>query len=125
MSIIGNILWLVFGGLEAALSYFAAGVVWCCTIVGIPFGLQCFKLGMLCIWPFGSEVRESAGAGGCLTMLAGLLWLVFVGIWAFIGQVFIGLLLCITVIGIPFGRQHFKIARLALFPFGKEVVGRV
>lgn len=122
MKILGNILWWIFGGLEAAVGYFAGSLALAVTIVGIPFALQTFKIGLLCLWPFGSEVRDSAdGQSGCIRVPLNILWIIFGGFWAWLMHVFFGLLLCITIVGIPFAKQHFKMAALSLTPFGKEV----
>lgn len=121
MRIIGNLLWLLFGGLEAAIGYFTGSLAVAVTIVGIPLALQTFKIGLLCLWPFGAEVRDTDTPPGCIRIPLNLLWLVFGGLWAWLMHILFGCLLCVTVIGIPFGRQHFKMARLSLFPFGKEV----
>lgn len=122
MKFIGNLLWLVFGGLEAAFGYFSGGIFLCITIIGIPLGIQVFKLGLLCLWPFGAKVRlNGSSVPGCVVLPLTILWLFTGGIAAFVTHVLSGILLCITIIGIPFGNQHFKMARLALFPFGKDV----
>ncbi len=119
MSIIGNIIWLVFGGIIGAVLWFISGLVLCVTIIGIPFGLQCFKIASLVLWPFGREVElGNFGFGG---MIFNIIWLIVFG-WEFaIGHLVIGLLFCVTVIGIPFGLQHFKFAKLGLIPFGARI----
>lgn len=122
MRIIGNLLWLLFGGLEAAMGYFTGSLVMVFTIIGIPVALQTFKLGLLCLWPFGAEVIDTSSPTGCIRLPLNLLWLIFGGLWACLVHVFFGLLLCITIIGIPFGKQHFKMAGLSLAPFGKDVI---
>ena len=122
MRIIGNLLWLLFGGLEAAMGYFSGSLVMVLTIIGIPVALQTFKLGLLCLWPFGAEVIDTSSPTGCIRLPLNLLWLIFGGLWACLVHVFFGLLLCITIIGIPFGKQHFKMAGLSLAPFGKDVI---
>jgi len=122
MKLIGNIIWIVFGGFLIALEYFVASIVLIVTIVGIPFGIQTLKLGILALWPFGSEVRERPQTGGCLTTLMNIIWILFGGIWIALSHFAFGCLFFITIIGIPFGRQHFKLAGLALTPFGKEIV---
>ena len=122
MSCLGNIIWLIFGGLEIALEYFVAGVLLMFTIIGIPFGLQSMKLGVLALWPFGSKVQEKEQQMGCVNLFLNIIWVFFAGIWICLTHIFFGLLFCITIIGIPFGRMHFRLAGLALFPFGKEVV---
>lgn len=121
MRIIGNLLWLIFGGLCSAIEYFIGSVVLMCTIIGIPFGLQTLKLGVLNLWPFGAEIRDLPHAGGILSVIMNVLWIFTGGICIFLTHIFFGILLGITIVGIPFARQHFKLARLGLMPFGKEV----
>lgn len=121
MSLLGNIIWFIFGGVLAGLSWYLVGLIWCVTIIGIPVGVQCFKFGRLSFFPFGSDVIYGGGAG---SFLLNILWLIFGGLELAIGHVFVGLLFCVTIIGIPFGFQHFKLARLALMPFGAEIVRR-
>jgi uncharacterized membrane protein YccF (DUF307 family) len=122
MNIIGNLIWLIFGGLVTALEYLISSIILCVTIIGIPFGLQTLKLAQLALWPFGKEIRQRKGAVGCLSTLMNVLWLLFGGIWICLSHLGFGILLCVTIIGIPFGIQHFKLAALALTPFGREVV---
>ncbi len=122
MKFLGNIIWLIFGGLESAIGYFTSSLAIAVTIVGLPWAWQTFKIGLFCLWPFGSEIRKSESPSGCLTVLLNVLWFIFGGLWAWLCHIFFGVLLCITVIGIPWGKQHFKMSRLALAPFGKEVV---
>ncbi len=123
MKILGNLIWLIFGGFEAAIGYFTASLALAITIIGIPWALQTVKLGLLCLWPFGSEVssEDSSFTTGCLRLILNIIWLIFGGLWAFICHIFFGLLLCITLVGIPWGKQHFKMAGLSLTPFGKTV----
>ncbi len=121
MKFLGNIIWLLFGGLATAIEYFVSGVGMMLTIIGIPFGLQAMKLGVLALWPFGSRVVRTDMAGGCLSTLMNLIWVVFFGIWIALTHVLFGLLLFITIIGIPWGRQHFKMAGIALTPFGRTI----
>ena len=92
------------------------------TIVGIPFGLQSMKLGVLALWPFGAEIQRKEPKPSCLNMFMNVLWLCVGGIGIWLTHIGFGLLFYITIIGIPFGRMHFRLARLALTPFGKEVV---
>ncbi len=122
MKLLGNIIWVVFGGLAIAVEYLIAGVGLIITIIGIPFGLQVFKLGMLALWPFGSRVRKKEPQHGCLNLFMNVLWFFIGGIWIWLSHVFCGILFCITIIGIPFGMMHFRLAGLALSPFGREVV---
>ncbi len=121
MKVLGNILWWIFGGLEAAIGYFTGSLAMFITIIGIPVALQTFKLGLLCLWPFGSKVESTDSPLGCIRIPLNILWIIFGGAWACLMHLFFGVLLCITIIGIPFGRQHFKMAGLSLAPFGKEV----
>ena len=99
--------------------WFVLGLLWCITILGIPVGLQCFKFASLTIWPFGRDVEYGGGVG---RLLLNILWIIFGGLIMAILHALIGLLYCITIIGIPFGLQHFKMAKLALMPFGAEIV---
>ena len=122
MKILGNIIWIIFGGLIIALEYFIASLVLIITIIGIPFGIQTFKLGVLALWPFGKEIREEPQSGGCLTTIMNIIWILCGGLWIALSHFVLGILFFITIIGIPFGRQHFKLAGLALTPFGKEIV---
>lgn len=123
-NLLGNIIWLVFGGLASALGYFFGGLLLCITIIGIPFGLQCFKLGIFTLWPFGQEAVSTGNNSGCLTVFLNIWWLLWAGLGiAFMHLVFGGLLF-ITIIGIPFARQHFKMVEVALLPFGKQIVDK-
>ena len=122
MKFIGNILWLALGGLLVALYYFLAGLLFCITIVGIPFGYQLLKMGVFALWPFGSEVQPDTNDGGCLSIIMNVIWILVGGIEIAMIHVTFGLICCITIIGIPFGIQHFKMALLAFLPFGKKIV---
>ncbi|MBR3531392.1 MAG: YccF domain-containing protein [Bacteroidaceae bacterium] len=122
MKTLGNIIWVIFGGLEIALEYLLAGVFLIITIIGIPFGLQSIKLGVLALWPFGSKIKEKQPQHGCLNLFMNVLWFFVGGIWIWISHIFLGIVFYITIIGIPFGKMHFRLARLALSPFGKEIV---
>ena len=121
MKFLGNILWLIFGGIIIAIIYFMVGVVICVSIIGIPFGVQLFKLGSYALWPFGRELVDRPNEPGCLSVFMNLIWILF-GWWeiALLHLVF-GLLFGITIVGIPWGLQHFKMAIASIFPFGKEV----
>ncbi|MBO5343814.1 MAG: YccF domain-containing protein [Ruminococcus sp.] len=118
MGCIGNILWLISGGLVSGLSWFFVGLLWCITIVGIPVGVQCFKLGGLSFMPFCRNVEYG---GGAVSLIMNIIWLLFGGLELALEFCIFGILLSITIIGIPFGIQFFKLARLALFPFGAQV----
>lgn len=122
MNLLGNILWLIFGGLIVFIEYMIAGLVLCVSIIGIPFGLQCFKIGMMSLMPFGREVRSVPGATGCLSTIFNVIWIVIGGVWIALTHLFFGILLAITIIGLPFARQHFKLMSLSFTPFGKEIV---
>lgn len=122
MNFFGNIMWFILGGFIVSLCYFLVGAVFCLTIIGIPFGIQLFKIGLFALWPFGSEVVSDANDGGCLAILMNVLWILFGGIEVATLHVGFGILCCLTIIGIPFGLQHFKMTLLALVPFGKKIV---
>jgi len=119
---IGNILWLILAGVWMAIAYVIAGIIQCITIIGIPFGIQAFKLAGYALWPFGRVVVQRADRDPGLSCLGNVIWFVLSGLWLAIGHVLTGLLLCITIIGIPFGIASFKLAGLSLAPFGKTVV---
>ena len=118
MSFVGNILWFVFGGFLSGLAWLVSGLLWCLTIIGIPYGMQCFKFASLSFSPFGKEVVYG---GGAFSTLANIVWIIFFGIPMAIGNLTVGLVWCLTIVGIPFGLQFFKIARLALTPFGARI----
>ena len=122
MNILGNIIWLVFGGFFAALGYLFGGLILCITIIGIPWGLQCFKLAGLVLMPFGKKVVFDSSNSGCLATLANIIWLFFGGLYTAIIHIGMGLLLFITIIGIPWGQQHFKLVEISLMPFGKKII---
>ncbi|MFA5288172.1 MAG: YccF domain-containing protein [Bacteroidales bacterium] len=124
MSILGNILWLLFGGIFIALEYMISGLLMCITIIGIPFGLQSFKLAAFALWPFGKTTRSVEPGTGCLSTVMNILWIFLGGIWIALSHLFWGALLSITIVGIPFGKQHFKMVSLALTPFGREIIGK-
>lgn len=118
MSCLGNFIWIVFGGLLSALAYLILGIVWCITLIGIPFGRQAFKFAGLIIAPFGKKVNLDFGKHP----IGNIIWLVFGGLELAVLHAILGLIFCVTVIGIPFGLQSFKLAKLALFPFGATVI---
>ena len=121
MNLPGNLIWLIFGGLFSALGYFFGGILLCVTVVGIPWGLQCFKLAGLVLWPFGKEVVSSSTNTGCLSTLFNIVWLLSGGLYTALVHVVFGLLLTLTIIGIPFARQHFKLIEISMMPFGKTI----
>lgn len=122
MGLLGNLIWLIFGGLFAAIGYFIGGLVLCITVIGLPWGLQCFKIAELVLWPFGKKVISDTQNTGCLGTLFNLVWIICGGWYTALVHVVMGLLLSITIIGIPWGRQHFKLIELSLMPFGKRIV---
>ena len=123
MNLLGNLIWIVFGGFFIFLEYLIAGILLCLTIIGIPFGIQILKLSYLALVPFGRKIHDVSNAStGCLYLIMNILWLIFGGIWIALSHLLLALLFAITIIGIPFARQHMKLAGLALTPFGKEVV---
>lgn len=122
MSLLGNILWLLFGGLIAGLGYLLGGVVLCLTIVGIPFGLQAFKLGMATFAPFGKVVVARPGAEGCVAMVFNVLWIALFGWEIALAHLLSAAVTAVTIVGIPFALQHVKLVPLALSPFGRDLV---
>jgi uncharacterized membrane protein YccF (DUF307 family) len=122
MRLLLNLLWIIFGGgFVLWLEYVIGGLILCLTIVGIPFGIQCFKISGLALLPFGKDISvpESARTG-VLQLLFNVLWFVVAGVWIFITHIGLAIGLAITIIGIPFAVQHFKLALLAVWPFGRE-----
>jgi len=117
MSLIGNIIWLIFGGFLAGLGYILGGLLLMLTIIGIPFGLKSIQLGKSTLTPFGKEVVEAESHGGCLQLIFTIIWVILFGWEIAIAHLLGGLLLAITIIGIPFAKQHFKLIPVALFPF--------
>jgi len=122
VKILGNLIWLIFGGFVIAIEYFIGSMVLIITIIGIPFGVQTLKMAALAIWPFGRDTRVHSRASGCLYVLMNVIWLITGGIWIALTHAVFGLILCITIIGIPFGLQHFKLTAIALSPFGRDIV---
>lgn len=123
MSLVGNILWIVLGGgILLFLEYLIGGITLCLTIIGIPFGVQCIKLSVLALVPFGKEVRSIPVSPGFLSTVMNVIWILVGGVWIAITHLFFAVLCAITIIGIPFAKQHMKLASLALTPFGKEIV---
>jgi uncharacterized membrane protein YccF (DUF307 family) len=122
MRFLGNLIWLVFGGIIIAAEYFIGSIVLMITIVGIPFGLQTLKMASLAIWPFGRDTRVDVRASGCLYIIMNIIWLLTGGLWIALTHAVFGLILCITIIGIPFGLQHFKLTAIALSPFGRDII---
>ena len=119
MKTLGNLLWFLLGGIIMGVSWFLVGCFWCITIIGIPWGVQCFKFAKLSFFPFGKEVRYGGGAG---SFILNVIWVLASGVPLAIEALICGCLLCVTIIGIPFGKQCFKLAKLAFMPFGTEIV---
>ena len=121
MNLLLNIVWLVFGGFLIVIGYLLGSLLLCITIIGIPFGVQCFKLAGLAIAPFGREVREKEPPGGCVAVVMNILWIILPGLELALFHLVMALLFAITIIGLPLAAQHLKMTRLALIPFGFEV----
>lgn len=119
MSCLGNLIWFLCAGLWQGLGWTLAGCLWTLTIIGIPIGRQCFKFASLSFCPFGKDVLFGGGAG---SMILNIIWLLVSGLPIALTAATNGLVLCITVVGIPWGLQCFKLAKLALMPFGADVV---
>ena len=118
----GDVLWLIFGGLLLSICYYLLGVIYFCTIIGIPLGVQLFKIGKMCIRPFGYSIGDSGGLGsGCISVLLNIVWFFLGGIELALLHWFIALICCCTIVLVPFGIAHFKLGYLALVPFGKSV----
>jgi uncharacterized membrane protein YccF (DUF307 family) len=123
MSLVGNILWIILGGgIILFLEYLITGLVLCITILGIPFGIQCMKLSFLALLPFGKEVRHEEGATGCMSTVMNLIWILIGGIWIALTHLIFAVICAVTIIGIPFAKQHMKLASLSLTPFGRKIV---
>ncbi|MBR2523263.1 MAG: YccF domain-containing protein [Clostridiales bacterium] len=118
MRLLANILWFIFGGFIAFFELLGAGLLCCITIVGIPFGMQCFKLAGLAATPFGKEVVYDTGVSGTL---GNILWVIFAGWETALTDLILGAVLCLTIIGIPLGKQFFKLAAVSFMPFGAEI----
>ncbi len=121
MKFLGNIIWLLFGGIITSVEYLISSLILMVTIIGIPFGLQTLKLAILALWPFGSRVVDEGNSGGCLSLIMNVIWIFVGGFWICLTHLGFGLLLCITIIGIPFGLQTMKLAAVSLWPFGTNV----
>lgn len=121
MNILLNIIWVVFGGFMIAVEYIISSVLMMITIIGIPFGLQTIKLATVALWPFGTKLSNEGWPSGCLAGIMNVIWWFLGGFGIALTHLAWGLFFYITIIGIPFGNQHFKLMRLALFPFGKTI----
>ena len=121
MSLIGNIIWLIFGGFVAGLGYIIGGMTICLTIIGIPFGIQSIKIGFASMTPFGKEIVETENANDTLKTVFNIIWIILFGWEIAIAHLVSALILAITIIGLPFAKQHIKLINLALFPFGRTL----
>lgn len=127
MRLLGNLIWLLFGGLATAIGWWVAGLLAAITLIGIPFAIAAFRIGTFSLWPFGREVvdrPERGEAHTLLVVLGNIVWIILGGIWLALAHLFFALLLAITIIGIPFAVQHLKLAHLSLTPYGKMIVVR-
>lgn len=116
-----NLIWLIFAGFWMALGYFFAGVVCCVLIITIPFGIAAFRIGVFALWPFGKTVVRRSDAG-TFSMIGNVIWFIFAGLWLAIGHLISGVVLCLTIIGIPLGLANFKLIPVSLMPLGAEIV---
>ena len=121
MRLVLNVLWLVLAGFWMFLVYMLVGVLWCITVVGIPFGVAAFRIGLFALWPFGRTIVKKPGAG-VGSAIGNAIWFILSGIWLAIGHAFTGALLCVTIIGIPLGLANFKMIPISLWPLGKDIV---
>ncbi len=121
MSLIGNIIWLIFGGFLAGLGYILGGLVLCITIIGIPLGIKAIRFGFMVMLPFGKSVEQTDGGDGCLSLVFNIIWLVLFGWEIALAHIVFGIIFGITIIGIPFAQQHFKLVPVALFPFSYKL----
>ncbi|MFZ2016218.1 MAG: YccF domain-containing protein [Nocardioides sp.] len=121
MRLVLNLLWLVLAGFWMFLGYLVVGALWCLTIIGIPFGIASFRIGVFALWPFGRTIIRKPGAG-VGSAIGNVIWFVFSGVWLAIGHAVTGALLCLTIIGIPLGLANFKLIPVSLFPLGKDIV---
>ena len=121
MSLLLNIIWFLLGGFVIFFGYLLGGVLLCITIIGIPFGIQCFKLSVLGLAPFGTEIRETDPPGGAVAVIMNIIWIILPGLELAVMHLFLAAFFAITIIGIPFAVQHLKLARMAILPFGYTV----
>jgi uncharacterized membrane protein YccF (DUF307 family) len=121
MNLLLNVIWLILGGFIVVIAYFLSAVLLCITIIGIPFGIQCFKLAGLAVAPFGREIREKEPPGGALAVIMNIIWIILPGLELAVFHLVMALLFALTIVGLPLASQHLKMTRLALIPFGFEV----
>jgi uncharacterized membrane protein YccF (DUF307 family) len=123
MNLLLNVIWLILGGFIVVIAYLLGGILLCLTIIGIPFGIACFKLAGLALAPFGREIREKEPPSGALAVIMNVIWIILPGLELATFHLLMALVLAITIIGLPLAAQHLKMVRLALLPFGFEVRG--
>lgn len=121
MNLLLNLIWLIFGGFVVVIAYLLGGLLLCITIVGIPFGIQCFKLAGLALAPFGREIREKEPPSGALAVIMNVIWIILPGLELAVFHLVMALVFAVTIIGLPIAAQHLKMTRLALIPFGFQV----
>ena len=121
MNLLLNLIWLIFGGFVIVLGYLLGAILLCITIIGIPFGIQCFKLAGLALAPFGREIREKEPPGGAVAVIMNVIWIILPGLELAVLHLVLALAFAVTIIGLPIAAQHLKMTRLALIPFGFEV----
>jgi uncharacterized membrane protein YccF (DUF307 family) len=124
MNLLLNVIWLILGGFIVVIAYLLGGILLCLTIIGIPFGIACFKLAGLALAPFGREIREKEPPSGALAVIMNVIWIILPGLELATFHLLMALVLAITIIGLPLAAQHLKMVRLALLPFGFEVRGK-
>jgi uncharacterized membrane protein YccF (DUF307 family) len=125
MSLLGNIIWLIFGGFLSGLGYILGGLATCLTIIGIPFGIEAIKIGFATFTPFGKAIVKNSNADTTLALILNIIWIVLFGWEIALSHIVWGIILAITIIGLPFAKQHFKLVTLALWPFGHDLVTKV
>lgn len=122
MKFLGNVIWIIFGGWAICLEYMLVGIALCLTIIGIPFGFQCFKLGIFVLFPFGQKAVKRKDGAGIIYLIMNVIWFIIGAIPIVLTHLVLGILFAITIIGLPFAKQHFKLMMLALTPFGRDIV---
>lgn len=120
MKTLGNILWFIIAGIWSGLAWLLVGILWCITIIGIPVGIQCFKISALAFFPFKKEVEYTNDS--TINLLVNIIWIIFFGIELALFHIVLGVICFITIIGIPFSKQLFKLAKLSLMPFGTKII---
>jgi uncharacterized membrane protein YccF (DUF307 family) len=116
-----NLIWLLLAGIWMAIAYIIAGIICCILIITIPFGIAAFRIAGYALWPFGRTVEKRRDAG-VASFVGNVIWLIFAGIWLALGHIATGILLCVTIIGVPLGIANFKMIPISLMPLGREIV---